>query len=77
MLTLVITAPDGTETRNNPVQHAPQLARAVAVILRGAAPWLTPRETRSLGLQVAQGEPGLTRVHAATGYRFRIETEEN
>lgn len=70
---LVITAPDGTETRNRPVMYGPQLVAAVSAVLHTAAPWLTRRERNTAGMQVARGRRGVPLVHTATGYIFRVE----
>lgn len=70
---LVITAPDGTETRHRPVMYGPQLVAAVSAVLHTAAPWLTRRERDSAGMQVARGRRGMPLVHTATGYIFRVE----
>lgn len=76
MLTLVVIAPDGAVTRNNPVMHGPQILAAVSHTLRTVAPWLTRLEADRAALTVARGRKGITQVHTATGYRFRIETTE-
>lgn len=73
MYTLITTAPDGTETRSTPTALGPALMLAVARTLAERAPWLTGLETRRLGLVVARSGVGVTSVHTATGYRFRIE----
>lgn len=73
MYTLITTAPDGTETRSTPIAHGPALMLAVARTLAGVAPWLTGPETRRLGMVVARSTLGVTSVHMATGYRFRVE----
>lgn len=74
--TLTTTAPDGTATVADPVTYAAQAAMAVVNILKAAAPWLTERERKSAGLQVARNS-GRTWVHTATGYHFRVDTEES
>ncbi len=72
---LTTTAPDGTVTVGDPVTYGAQAAMAVINTLKTAAPWLTERERRNAGLQVARNS-GRTWVHQATGYRFRVDTEE-
>lgn len=71
--TLIITAPDDTETRNNPVIHGAALALAVAETLRRVTPGITQREARAAGLKITRTDLGVTRLHAESGYRFRIE----
>ena len=71
---LHITAPDGTVTRNRPVTYSAHAALAVAAHLATVAPWMTERERKNAGLQVAAHSPR-DYVHTATGYRFRIDQE--
>lgn len=73
MLTLITTAPDGTETRNNPVMHGALIALAVGAVLRPYT--LNRREADRMGLMAsrAMGD-GRTYVHTGSGYRFRVET---
>lgn len=73
MWVLHITRPDGTQTALAPVRYAAQCALAVAALMASAAPWLTERERRRIGLEVARADKEY--VHAATGYRFRIDKE--
>lgn len=73
MYTLITITPAGAETRSTPVAQGPAVMLAVARSLATAAPWLTDLETRRLGLVVARSAVGVTSVHMATGYRFRIE----
>lgn len=71
--TLVITAPDGTVTRNNPVSIGARIAMAMAEIL---SPYtLSRREADRLALLASRhmGD-GTTWIHDPSGYRFRIET---
>lgn len=72
---LVVTAPSGHVTRNEPVQHGARVALAVAEIL---SPYtLSRREADRLALLASRvmGD-GTTWVHDPSGYRFRIETTE-
>lgn len=74
MPTLITIAPDGAITRIGPALHGPQLLAVVTDTLRDAAPWMAREEAVRAALQVTRGAPDVTRVHGATGYRFRIET---
>lgn len=71
--TLIVTAPDGTETRNNPVGSTAQVALALAHLLTPFT--LSRREADRMALCASRSMgDGRTYVHPASGYRFRMET---